>query len=597
MLAVAIECARDAGTILRTAFYDIGAVRYQDGLPVADVRVEDMIYDRIRAQFPLTGIRLEERPEHNRPPDEGSNSVWLIDPHDGTTAAHQGWRGASVSIGVIRDGVPILGVVYAYAYPNDGGDLIAWAEGCGPVTRNGEPIEDRQTGSPEVVLVSKHADRRADIYTEEIAPYRYRGLPGIAYRLAAVAAGDASAGISLHGPRDFDCVGGHALLRGAGLDLFDDTGQRIRYSGSQSQRFKACFGCSADDLPNLLRSNWSRLKKTVSEPTGLIEPNQTLLERSSVRLSRGQGALVGHLIGDALGTAVEDARQRPELASSSLAKIVPPLFISDDGEMTLCLAREILMSGHYRADGVSKAYTDWVKTRPPNAGKTILQATGQMGQNNSAVLMMTNADSESQSNGALMRAVPLALYGVGAAPERSTYLAANDGALTHPHPVCIDINRIYVDLIRQAIETELTSRDLFAYGVDRWKSSDASASVITCFSKAKDGPPTDFNKHSGWVITAFHNALYHLANGHEYEAALSETIASGGDVDTNAAICGGLIGATAGLEAIPSHWRTSILTSRPYVSTEHAPKRPSGCWPVDALHLAEQLLALKAYDE
>ena len=52
----------------------------------------------------------------------------------------RGFRGSAVSIGLVRDGVPVLGVVYAFAYPDDHGDLLAWAEGCGPLTRNGRPV-------------------------------------------------------------------------------------------------------------------------------------------------------------------------------------------------------------------------------------------------------------------------------------------------------------------------------------------------------------------------------------------------------------------------------------------------------------------------
>ena len=38
------------------------------------------------------------------------------------------------------DGRPVLGVVFAFAYPDDRGDLFAWAEGAGPLRRNGVPV-------------------------------------------------------------------------------------------------------------------------------------------------------------------------------------------------------------------------------------------------------------------------------------------------------------------------------------------------------------------------------------------------------------------------------------------------------------------------
>ena len=62
---------------------------------------------------------------------------WVVDPNDGTSPFLEGHRGAAVSIGLLDAGVPVLGVVYAYAHTDDDGDLVAWAEGCGAPTRNG----------------------------------------------------------------------------------------------------------------------------------------------------------------------------------------------------------------------------------------------------------------------------------------------------------------------------------------------------------------------------------------------------------------------------------------------------------------------------
>jgi ADP-ribosylglycohydrolase len=47
----------------------------------------------------------------------------------------------------------------------------------------------------------------------------------------------------------------------------------------------------------------------------------------------------------------------------------------------------------------------------------------------------------------------------------------------------------------------------------------------------------------GWVLIAFQNAFRHLAIGTPIEDALIETVSKGGDTDTNAAICGALLGA------------------------------------------------------
>ncbi|MBL6974753.1 MAG: hypothetical protein ISR64_03385 [Deltaproteobacteria bacterium] len=68
-------------------------------------------------------------------------------------------RGSAVSVGLVRSGVPVLGVVYAPTYPDDRGDLIAWAEGL-PLTRNGKDVK-RATLPERTVSSHVHVPARA----------------------------------------------------------------------------------------------------------------------------------------------------------------------------------------------------------------------------------------------------------------------------------------------------------------------------------------------------------------------------------------------------------------------------------------------------
>jgi hypothetical protein len=126
----------------------------------------------------------------------------------------------------------VLGVVYAPTYPDDNGDLFAWAEGCGPVVRNGKPVttslaDKNLNGSddvPAIVYISQDADKNPAGNAACVAPARFIAMPSIAYRLALVAAGEGVAAISLNGPGDWDYAGGHAVLVGVGGTLIDQAG-------------------------------------------------------------------------------------------------------------------------------------------------------------------------------------------------------------------------------------------------------------------------------------------------------------------------------------------------------------------------------------
>lgn len=70
-----------------------------------------------------------------------------------------------------------------------------------------------------------------------------------------------------------------------------------------------------------------------------------------------------------------------------------------------------------------------------------------------------------------------------------------------------------------------------------------------------------------------------------------DTVMRGGDTDTNAAICGALLGAVHGRNALPKQWIDTLLGCRPEAGrpgVRHP--RPEILWPADALQLAARLV-------
>jgi fructose-1,6-bisphosphatase/inositol monophosphatase family enzyme len=147
-----------------------------------DRRAEEKIHQILTTGFPHYGYRGEEL--GFLAPQDAAGHLWLVDPNDGTAAFEEGFRGASISIALLRNGRPVLGVVYAFCAPDDGGDLFTWAKGAGPIKRNAREVSIQRDGVPETVLVSHHADRNSQAYARVAAPMRIRAIPSISYRLA-----------------------------------------------------------------------------------------------------------------------------------------------------------------------------------------------------------------------------------------------------------------------------------------------------------------------------------------------------------------------------------------------------------------------------
>jgi fructose-1,6-bisphosphatase/inositol monophosphatase family enzyme len=373
-----LECARvaaeTAAALLRRAFHY--------GENGVDKAAEEEIRKTLMGAFPEYGYRGEELGLIMRPHD-ASGHLWLVDPDDGTSAFEQGFRGASVSIALLRQGRPVLGVVNSYCAPDDDGDWFAWAEGTGPVTRNGRPSEVLGDAVPQTVLVSHQADCNSDANAKLVAPMRFRTVPSIAYRLALVAAGEARAAVSLNGPVGWDYAGGHALLLGAGMDLYSAKGDTVRYDrDGNSSCDGACFGGPADIALELARRDWSAVRRRSRGPQerySLCRPERGRTVCDARRLARAQGCLLSQLAGDALGGLVEF---RP--AASIRAEYPNGVRVlhdggcwgtiagqpTDDSEMALALARSIVANGGYEMEAASRAYAWWYQSGPYDIGAT-----------------------------------------------------------------------------------------------------------------------------------------------------------------------------------------------------------------------------------
>ena len=187
-----------------------------------------------------------------------------------------------------------------------------------------------------------------------------------------------------------------------------------------------------------------------------------------------------------------------------------------------------------------------------------------------------------------MRVSPIGILAAGD-PARAARLAAADARLTHPHPVCEAASAAYA----AAIAVGLTGGNAEAM----WSAANihagagaGAAAVQQRLVAARSSAPAEFERQMGWVLTAFQNAFFHLLRHHPIADALPATVARGGDTDTNGAICGALLGAAQGRDAIPLQWRNAVLTCRPVRAPGVHHPRPMQYWPDDALDLAEALL-------
>jgi len=576
VLAQVIAAVEAEGKRLRAEFYAPQGPRGRHGSCPLDREIEERLQRALQALIPARFCGEECAVT------EGTREgwVWLVDPHDGTFEYTAGRRGSAISVALVKDGTPVLGVVHAPDPPDRGPDTIAWADGA-QLTRNGQPVSvdlSRASLQPgTLVWATASSALKPETWSRAVAPARYIAMPSIAYRLARVAAGDGVATASVHGVNEYDIAAGMALIAAAGGITLDAQGARVALAGNSERRVDGCYAGAPQAATQLARCDWKLLD---AEPRREARLALGFPRRDDRRLARAQGVLLGQVIGDSLGSLVE-LKPAPEIAAHyphGVRELADGGIYhtiagqpTDDSEMALTLARAIVREQKYDAPKVLEAYRAWLISRPVDVGMTTERG------------LLGLVTTESESNGSLMRCSPIGIWAAGD-PALAARTARDDSALTHANPTCLDACAAYCAAIAAGVAG--ASRAEMLKVAAAHSKGPAHEAVKR---GAKGVAPTDFFTHPGWVLVALQNAFYCLQS-HEFEEGLVETVGRGGDTDTNAAIAGALLGACHGREAIPPRWIYPVLACRPLAEAGALRPRPMEYWPDDSLELAEAVL-------
>ncbi len=516
-LEVAIAAARTAGEMIRAEFLRPGGPRGKGGHAEIDEIAEKAIREALFAAFSGYGYRGEETGfvAASTP----TTHLWLVDPNDGTAGYLKGFRESAVSIALLRDGVPVLGVVFAPLARAGAGDLIAWAEGQ-PLTRNGHPVQRppfaETLGPQHTVLISQHADKKARANADLCAPARFRAMASIAYRLALVAVGEGELGVSFAAPCGWDYAAGDALLRAVSGLLIDGCREPVRYTtDGRSSSGGACFGGSPAITRAFAGQNWSAIiapstggraqrQPSASETQEVFPycwPERGVAVADHDLLRRAQGCLIGTIAGDALGSLVEF--QPPAAIRARYQQGVTELAdggrwhtlagqCTDDTELALMLARSIVAVGKYDVNMTARAYRFWLGSGPFDVGGTthagISAASRALAADRDPIAeVAAHGRGDSMANGALMRIAPLAVWGHALSADELARLARLDAGLTHPNPTCTDANAVFVVALQAALHGA-DADDVYRAAVTFAADSRCSGPVIDALAAARSAP-------------------------------------------------------------------------------------------------------------
>lgn len=228
------QAAREAGEIAKRFFKrDVTKWEkpdYQGPVTEADLAVDEMLKERLRAARPDYGWLSEETPDATDRLD--TETLFIIDPIDGTRAFIEGNPTWSHSLAIVRNGQAVAAVVYLPMHDK----LYAATAGQG-ASLNGEPIRaSEQTVLAQAeVLAAKPAMEPHNWLDADVPEMKRQFRSSLAYRMALVAEGRKDAMFTLRATWEWDVAAGALLVTEAGGRVSDRKGGALGFNNPHPQ--------------------------------------------------------------------------------------------------------------------------------------------------------------------------------------------------------------------------------------------------------------------------------------------------------------------------------------------------------------------------
>jgi ADP-ribosyl-[dinitrogen reductase] hydrolase len=283
------------------------------------------------------------------------------------------------------------------------------------------------------------------------------------------------------------------------------------------------------------------------------------------RSRRVAGALVGSVVGDALGAPFEFgpagafSARFPAPARGVATEMCggggwEPGEWTDDTQMALLVAESLIDRDGLDEEDMFARFVAWAEARPKDVG---IQTSAVLGSGlpwQEAAARHFASGARAAGNGSLMRTTPAAIWFAAAGPEATMEAARRISALTHGDPAAGEGCALFHELLRVALNGDdpLTAVDEALAAVPAPHQAKWAAVLAPTWT------PQQATEPNGAVWPTLGSAVWALRVSSSFEQAMRAVIDLGGDTDTVAAVTGGLAGAVYAITGIPMRWSSAV---------------------------------------
>jgi ADP-ribosylglycohydrolase len=307
-----------------------------------------------------------------------------------------------------------------------------------------------------------------------------------------------------------------------------------------------------------------------------------------VRLERARLALDGLSVGDALGETCFRPENWSAVIEDPRATARGPWPYTDDTAMAVAVFEVLDEFGRIDQDALARRFAARYRAAPwrgygAGAHRLLAQVVGGTDWRVAAAAVFRGG---SFGNGSAMRIAPLAAYCAEDGYEKVAEEAALASAVTHAHPegiaggVAVAVAGAYAWLNRDRRGADVVKRGLFDVVLAHTPAGEVRQGIerAAAFTFDLSVEPAvrllDYGMGTIPFDISVERVVRELGNGSriscqdtvpfclwvaaryldDYQSAIVQAIRAGGDIDTNAAIVGGIVALAVQADGIPADW-------------------------------------------
>ncbi len=227
-LNIALNASKGAGDIIMKYYkhdYEIKEKGYHNPVTTADNEADDFLKKTL----------LDARPDYGWLSEETVDSkdrltkkkVWIVDPLDGTKEFIEGVPQFVVSVGLVDNGIPVVGILHNPAT----NETFYASRGYGSFLNEERFEVTKKDSISEMTILNSRSETRKGLWEPfENSFKRLEPIGSVAYKMGLTAVGKADIFATLRPKNEWDVCAGVCLISEAGGKSINLNGQELEFN-------------------------------------------------------------------------------------------------------------------------------------------------------------------------------------------------------------------------------------------------------------------------------------------------------------------------------------------------------------------------------